>query len=322
LRRLAPALALLSIGTAAAAQTAKPPVPRPPATRQQLLEKAKAELAQGRADEAMALLRSAADRYQSVQALVELARIQSSRRDPQAALATLGRARTLAPNSEEVLSAYAQVALARHAPVPAIFALEPLTRMAASVGQYHYLYGVALLQAGDMEAGGEALQRSEKLEPNRPLTLIALGLAFNNRKLYAEAKPFLLRGLGLEPDNVEALAALAEAEEGLSELAEAEAHAQRALARQAGHATGNLVVGMVRMRQQRYAEARDALERAVASDPGSAKAHYQLSLACARLGDDASAQKQVELYQRALREMEERLAQLHGPGAAPEGIVK
>jgi cytochrome c-type biogenesis protein CcmH/NrfG len=126
-----------------------------------------------------------------VQALLDLARIQSSRRDAAGAFDTLGRARKLAPNSEDVLGAYAQMALARHAPVPAILALEPLTRMAPSEAQYHYLHGVALMQAGDMEAGAEALQRAEKLEPNRTLTLIALGLALNSRKLHAESKAYL-----------------------------------------------------------------------------------------------------------------------------------
>ena len=51
---------------------------------------------------------------------------------------------------------------------------------------------------------------------------MALGLAFNSQKLYAEAKPPLLRSLEIEPDDLEALAALAESEEGLGELEAAE----------------------------------------------------------------------------------------------------
>jgi len=72
----------------------------------------------------------------------------------------------------------------------------------------------------------------------------------------------------------------------------------------------NLVLGLVRMKLERYAEAREALERAVAGDPGSPKAHYQLSLACARLGDEAGARKHVELYQAKLKEIEERVNQI------------
>ena len=62
------------------------------------------------------------------------------------------------------------------------------------------------------------LKEAERLEPNEPPILVALGTALNERKLYAEAKPPLLRALSLAPDNVEAMAALAEAEEGLGEL--------------------------------------------------------------------------------------------------------
>jgi tetratricopeptide (TPR) repeat protein len=255
-------------------------------------------------------LRSAIDRFQSVEALLQLARLQSSRKDAAGALESLRRARALAPNAEEVLSASAQVALAARAPVPAILALEPLTRMCPTVAQYPYLLGVALMQAGDTLAAVDPLQAAERLEPDRALTLVALGLALNGRKRYAEAKPALLYALQLEPENVEATAALAEAEDGLGELADAEAHAARALAGAPGHPTANVVLGLVRMKQERYAEARDALERAVAGDPGSPKAHYQLSLAYSRLGDEASARKHVELYQAKLKEIEQRVNQI------------
>jgi tetratricopeptide (TPR) repeat protein len=336
------ALAVLLVATPAWAQTAKPTSPAPdvkaiqrrarqylaenregdavaelrraakigPLDRDLALRLASVEQAAGNRALAERQLRSAAERYKSVQALLQLARLQSGQGDAPGALESLNRARALAPNSEDVLSASAQVALAVRAPLPAIMALEPLTRMYPTVAQYPYLLGVALLQAGDMVGAVEPLQQAQRLEPNRVLTLVALGFALNGRKMYAEAKPGLLRALELEPENVEAVAALAEAEDGLGELAEAEAHAERALARASGHATANLVVGMVRMKQERYAEARAAFERAIAGDPASPKAYYQLSLAYARLGDEAGAQKQVELYQRKLREVDERVNQL------------
>jgi len=281
-----------------------------PLERDLALKLASVEQAAGNEDLAERQLRSVVERFKSAQALMQLARLQSRQRDPAGALGSLARARALAPNSEDVLSASAQVSLAVRAPVPAILALEPLTRMCPTVAQYPYLLGVALMQAGDMLAAVEPLRQAERLEPGRVLTLVALGLALNGRKLYGEAKPHLLRGLELEPDNVEAVAALAEAEDGLGEVREAEAHAERALARAPAHATANLVMGMVRMKQERYAEARDAFDRAVAADPASPKSHYQLSLAYARLGDDAGAQEQVELYRRKLREIEERVNQL------------
>jgi tetratricopeptide (TPR) repeat protein len=248
----------------------------------------------------------------SVRALMERARQHSARGETAAAIEALRRARILAPNSEDVLSAFAQVSLAARAPLPAIGALQPLARMCPTVGQYRYLLGVAFMQAGAMAEAVESLGGAETLEPNRVLTLVALGLALNDRQRYAEAATYLRRGLEVEPGNIEALAALAEAEEGMDDLAQADAHARRVLAGAADHAVANLVIGRVLMKQRRYAEARDALLKAAAADPDSSRAEYQLSLAYARLGDEASSQKHLELYRLKLRETEERLKKLRG----------
>lgn len=271
---------------------------------------ARLELAAGQLQPAERQLRYAAERFGSVQAMLQLARIAASRKDMTAASRLLRSALDIAPNSEDVLSTQAQVSLAAHSPVPAIRALEPLTRMCPDVAQYHYLLGVAWMQVGDMPSAIESLQEAERLEPSKPLTLIGLGLAFNNRKLHAEARSALLRALELEPDNLEAIAALAEAHAGLGELEQAEAQAQRVLDRDGSHGTANLVMAMVRMKQERHAEARDALERAVAADPASSKVHYLLSLAYARLGDEASSKTHLELYRQRLKEIEERVNQL------------
>lgn len=287
-----------------------------------LIEQAEAELRAGRRDAAKRVLASAADQFESVRALLQLARLQSGEGDAAGALATLGRARALAPNAEEVLSAIAQVSLAARAPVPAILALESLTRVFPTTAQHHYLLGVALMQAGDMLAAVDALRDAERLEPSRPLTLVALGIALNNRKMFGDAKPVLLRALEREPDNVEALGAIAESFEGLDELEAAETYAARALAAAPAHPTANLVAGMVRMKEGRYADARVALERAAAADPDSPKAHYQLSLAWARLGDQAASAQSLETYREKLRAMEARVEEVRKASGASRGGMR
>jgi tetratricopeptide (TPR) repeat protein len=252
----------------------------------------------------------------SVRELLQTARGQLQSGDRSGALESLRRARILAPNSEDVLNAFAQVALAARMLVPAITTLDALTRMCSTVSQYHYLLGVALMEGGDMVAAIESLQQADRLEPERPLTLIALGLAENNRKQYAEAKRALLHALDLEPENIDAMAALAEAEAGIGELTPAEDHARRALARREAHPAANLVMGLILMKRERYGEARDALNKAIAADPDSPAAHYQLSLAYTRLGDEVNAQRQVELYQQKLREAEERTKALRSAASS------
>ena len=296
----------------------------PQSDRAPLLEKAAAAAGSGQRDEAKRLYKEAADRFQSVAALLQLARLQSGDGDSPGAMTSLLTARALAPNSEEVLSALAQVALGARLPVPAAGALDALTRMCPDVAQYQYLLGVALMTAGDMVRATDALQAADRLEPGRALTLAALGLALNSRKQFTEAKAALNRSLEIDPESAPAIAALAESEASLGELAAAERDARRALAASGEEGTAHLVLGMVRFEEGRYAEARDAYIKAAAADPRSAKADYQLSLVYARLGDSAAAERSLESYRRKLAQIDENVKAMRAatfparkPGGAP-----
>jgi len=296
--------------SAAAFQRPAPPQVSADRDRAALLADASSALTAGRRADAKRLLQEAATRFHSVVALLQLARLQSGDGDASGALESLRAARTLAPNSEDVLSAYAQLALAAQLPVPAAGALEALTRMCPETAQYEYLLGVALMTAGYAVRATDALQAADRLEPGRPLTLAALGLVFNNRKQFADAKDARTRSLEMDPDRAETLAALAEAEAAIGDLADAEVHAQRALAVSPSEATAHLVIGMVRLQQQRYPESRDALLAAAADDPRAAKVDYQLSLVYARLGDAAAAERSLKSYQQKLAVMNERVKAL------------
>jgi tetratricopeptide (TPR) repeat protein len=303
-------------------QAASNPARRPPDATA-LRQEAERQLAAGRQGEAERLLATAAEQFGSVEALLRLSRLQSGRGDAAAALESLRKALTAAPNSEEALSAFAQMSIAAGAPASAIRALDALVRICPTVAQHRYLLGVALMRAGDMPAAVDSLRIAERLEPARAPTLLALGMALNNRQLYAEAKPFLTRSLDLEPENVDVLAALAEAEQGVGDDDAGAIHAQRALAKASDHPTANFVTGLIAMDAGRYLDARRAFERVVVADPLSAKAHYQLSLACTRLGDSAAAAQHLDQYRRALRELETRLEDLRkATGITPAAAAK
>jgi len=301
----------------AAPQSAKPPM----AERAALLQQAAEAERTGRVADAARLLRQAAEKHQSVQAYLELAKLQSRMKQPSDALASLSTARQLAPNAEEVLSAYAQLALTLRQPMPAVQALGPLTRMCPSVAQYHYMFGVGLMAIGDMSTAADALAEADRLEPDQALTLLALGLALNGQGEFAEAKAALVRSVEAQADSVEALAALAEAEAGLGEFAAAAGHAQRSLERAPAGAAANLVMGLVLSDRRSYAEARDALLKAIAGDPGSTKAPYQLSLVYARLGDTASSERYLKMYQENLKATEKRIEMLRAGGSVPDATL-
>lgn len=236
---------------------------------------------------------------ESVQGLLQEARLLASQAEHRRAADILMRALRVAPNAERVLSDFAENSLAATDPVAAINALEPLSRMHPSVAKYPYLLGVAHLQIGEMDRSVESLRRSLELEPDRVLSLIALGITYNAQKEYGAAREVLQRSLELAPQQTEALIALAEAEEGLGELEAAESHARRALARVESHPGASFVLGRIAMSRGDFAGARDQFLTAVEISPDLAKAHYQLSLAYARLNDPDNSRKHRELYQEA-----------------------
>jgi len=78
----------------------------------------------------------------------------------------------------------------------------------------------------------------------------------------------------------------------------------------------------VRMKQERYAEARDALLAASAADPASAKAHYQLGLVYARMNDPVRAQEHVAQYRLRKEEAERRVAEVRALTGFSEGGMR
>ncbi len=281
-----------------------------PLERDLALELAALEVASGEGGAAEAQLRSVVERFDSARALLDLARLEARRGDNDRAFQTLERARELAPDAEDVLSAYARVALAVDAPVVAIDTLEALARVHPEVADYAYLLGIAQFRIAENAAAADALQRALALEPQNGPAWIALGLAYNAQKRFPEARDALARGLQLRPGNVDALVARAEAEAGLGELEEAERHVQRALELAPDAPAALYVVGKIRMAQERYAEARDALLRSVERDPHWARTYYQLSLAYSRLGDRESSKQYLVKYREALAREQERLSEL------------
>ena len=70
------------------------------------------------------------------------------------------------------------------------------------------------------------------------------------------------------------------------------------------------MAGLIAMDRSQYADARAALERAVHAAPLMFKAHYQLSLACARLGDEAAASQYLEQYRQTIRGVQKMIDEL------------
>ncbi len=251
-----------------------------------------------------------------VRARLELAQI-AGLGGPKAALELLAEARHRAPSSEQVLAAHARIAMSAGLTAQALQTLEPLAGIFSDVAEYSYLLGTARARLGSMTDAVEALRRSVELAPEEVTYRAAFAQALNHEKRFDEAEAELIRVLEETPEDLASVAALAQAEEGLGKLESAEQHAREVLRRTPEHAAAHLVIGMVRMKQERYAEAREALEKTLSADSGAIKAHYQLSLACMRLGDRQSAKRHLDLYNAALENTEGKATLLHLESSRP-----
>lgn len=279
------------------------------------LELAAMEVADERLAAANRQLRNVSRQFASTRATLELAEIAMRLRNRKLALDYAERARRLSPNSEEVLATHVRAALTAKIPSTATQSVEPLARMHPTVAEYQMLLGRVWIELGNPGEGVEPLLRAVELDPQYSPAFLPLGLALNHERRYDEARTFLTRHLVSHPEDLDALAALAEAEERLGDLGAAEARARGVLDHDANHGTAHLVIGMLHMRQERFAEARAAFEKSVEGG-ANIKAHYQLSLACARLGDRAAAEHHLEVYREAQKGVEATYVELEAQPTA------
>lgn len=171
-------------------------------------------------------------------------------------------------------------------------ALEALDRAAAKEPdgtQIHYLKGVIL---GNQERYGEAaaaLQRTVELNPRHVLARFKLALAYLRLGATDRAETVLLAVVAEEPENMRAYQNLATLAYSRGDLARAESFARRAIEIAPDYFDAWNTLGAVYVLMERPSEAVDALTRAVALDPRSGQAQFNLSLALLSEGDRTAA---------------------------------
>jgi tetratricopeptide (TPR) repeat protein len=237
----------------------------------------------------------------SVAALHKVATVRASAGDYRGALETLNHALLIAPNSTQLLYDYGMAAMRARVPAEAVRALTAATRLDPENPEYLYLFGLSLLWVGDLESSIDPLARAAELDSDRASVHLAYAVALHGQKNLEDATVALERALALDPGNMEALYLLADISQSLGDFDAAAALARQVLAQHPKHPGANLVVGMALLKQGAFADARRALETAIAADPTLGRAHYQLSIVYSRLGDDARAKKARAAYEAAQR---------------------
>lgn len=241
----------------------------------------------GSAKEAEALLQDAMARKTAPDAslLYLLAETQRRSKNYEAASETVRRLRTAFPDDTRGLLVEAQLQLTMGQKDQAIETLAALVKRLPDQPLFVYQYAQLLEDAGRFDEAERALRARLDREPRDANALNALGYMFAERgDRLGEAVTLIERALQIEPGNPSFLDSLGWAyfKQGQIERAE------KPLAEAAGKMPANSVIqdhlGDLRFRQQRYAEAIAAWQRALSGDGESIdRAEIEKKLREARL---------------------------------------
>jgi Flp pilus assembly protein TadD len=147
----------------------------------------------------------------------------------------------------------------------------------------HADLGMALVKAGDVEAGLDSFKRALHYRPDHFQAHARMGGVLNTRGRFAEAEAHLAEALRLQPtDEVRLALGIALARQG--KLAEAETQLATALRDKPDSAEIHDQLGAVLAQQGKLAEAEAHFAAALHGDPASAGVHNNLGAILARQG--------------------------------------
>jgi tetratricopeptide (TPR) repeat protein len=247
----------------------------------------------------------------SVDALQALARLLASQEEWQKSVELLTRARTLAPDSPDVLRKFASASLRAGRPADAVDAAQQLVKLRPDEPEALYLLGVAQLQSGDAEAARRTIENYAKLRPQDPLAFLALGMVGANLHDFPAARANFEQSIKLDPKQPEPYFQLALVFREQGDNRAAIAQLEKAAAIDTQRAQTHALLGTLYLLQQDYAKAQEHLTRAEELAPNSADTHYQLGLLFARLNQPDHAQREMDEF-RKLKDKEH-------PTPAPPG---
>jgi len=112
---------------------------------------------------------------------------------------------------------------------------------------------------------------------------------------FEEAEPYLRKSVELNPDQSAGYYYLGLIAEGKAQDEQALATFKDVLRRDPNYDPAYEAMGRILLKEQKFPEAQQALEKAVLLNPSSVKAHYQLGILLGRTGKQEDAKKELAI---------------------------
>lgn len=173
--------------------------------------------------------------------------------------------------------------------------------------ELHYQLSRYLYTLSRLDDAVEAAQRALSLAPDYVQAHSALGLCYEGLGQIAKALEHHTRAVELAARNTTDEWPYLNFSAFLlknGNAAEALGYAERALGLAPNSAAAHLHAGKAMVRLDRYKEARNAFEKAIALDQANPSPYYQLAFVMRKLGDLEQAQKYLVLFQAKKKEEE------------------
>jgi tetratricopeptide (TPR) repeat protein len=222
-----------------------------------------------------------------------LAQIAERQENTEKALSYLVKAKRLAPQDPEVLFQFGKICLERNLLDDALPALSRAVELKPNNDSYVYVLGSANVGKSRLPEALELFQRLLQKHPQDSFLHYAIGAVYFLQAKYSEAEAALKQSLAAQPNQVPAKYYLALTYAAIGEDDRAIPIFQDLIKTHPEHAPSFVKLGVIQVRQHAYEEAQRNLEQAIALDPNSVEAHYQLSLALRRLGKPAESEAQM-----------------------------
>jgi tetratricopeptide (TPR) repeat protein len=242
-----------------------------------------------------------------------LAQIADRHDNSEKALAYLVAARKRAPEDPEVLFEFGKVCLERNLVDDAFSALSKAVELQPDNDSYVYALGSANVGGGHLPDALALFQRLLQKHPLDASLTYAIGAVYYLQAKYGEAEASLKESLAVQPNQVAASYYLALTYDAIGDDDRAIPVFRELLKSNPQHAPSYVKLGGILLRAHQYEDAQQNLERAIALDPDSVEAHYQLGLLLRRLGKPAESDgefaesRKLESAQRAQKDVRLRL---------------
>jgi superkiller protein 3 len=230
-----------------------------------------------------------------VPCLQGLARIADQEGNTEKALSYLIKARHIEPENPDVLFEFGKVCLERDLVEDALTALKKAAALRPEQDSYVYVLASAHVGNKQYAQARSLLAGLVDKHPDDAVLNYALGAVLYLELNLTAAEGYLKKSIQLRPDQLPAYYYLGLIEEKNGNNDRAIETFRDILRRHPDHAMTYEALGAVQVKQKMYPEAQAALEKAIALDPGSVKAHYQLGMLFARIGKQTESNAQLEI---------------------------